>query len=61
MTLLRLAAVANDPKAATAAAKAYFNDINDMNEWAIKKNGATVLAAYEKSKTDLAAFQALLK
>jgi hypothetical protein len=49
-----------NPKAATAAAKAYFVDLNDMTEWAIKKNGVVICDAYQKSLTDLAAFRKAL-
>ena len=59
--LLRLAASSKDSKAAEAAARTYFTDLNDMFEWATKKNGAVVTASYEKSVKDLAAFKALVK
>jgi hypothetical protein len=35
----RLAASSKSPEKAKAAAKAYFVDLNDMTEWAVKKNG----------------------
>jgi hypothetical protein len=57
----RLSAVASSPKDAKAIAKSYFVDLNDMNEWAVKKTGAKVLDAYTKSKEDMAKFTALLK
>ena len=57
---LRLADSSANPKAATAAAKAYFVDLNDMTEWAIKKNGVVICDAYQKSLTDLAAFRKAL-
>ena len=57
----RLAENSKNPTAAAAAARTYFVDLNDMSEWARKKNGDIITAAYEKSKTDLAAFQTLLK
>jgi hypothetical protein len=57
-SMLRLAKSSSDPEAATKLAKTYFVDLNDMTEWAIKKNGATVLAAYEKSLQDMTAFKA---
>lgn len=43
-----------------SAAKEYFVDLNDITEWAIKKNGAVTNAAYQKSLVDLAAFRAAL-
>ena len=57
---LRLAAASNDPKAATAAAKTYFDDLNDIFVFATKKNGDVITATYEKSLKDLAAFKALI-
>ena len=59
-SFLRLADSSANPKAATAAAKAYFVDLNDMTEWAIKKNGVVICDAYQKSLTDLAAFRKAL-
>ena len=53
----RLAAGSANPKVAAAAAKAYFVDLNDMTEWAVKKNGPIITAAYEKSLADLQAFR----
>ncbi len=53
--------MAKDPKAASAAAKSYFSDLNDMFEWAEKKNAANVNAAYKKSLSDMVAFKALTK
>ena len=58
--MLRLAEASKDPKAATKAAKTYFQDINDINEYSLKKNGAKCQAAYDASVADLAAYQALL-
>eukprot|EP00595_Chromulina_sp_UTEXLB2642_P000152 CAMPEP_0196761110 /NCGR_PEP_ID=MMETSP1095-20130614/227_1 /TAXON_ID=96789 ORGANISM="Chromulina nebulosa, Strain UTEXLB2642" /NCGR_SAMPLE_ID=MMETSP1095 /ASSEMBLY_ACC=CAM_ASM_000446 /LENGTH=185 /DNA_ID=CAMNT_0042110223 /DNA_START=127 /DNA_END=684 /DNA_ORIENTATION=+ len=58
---LKLAEFSKDPTAATKAAKVYFDDLNDINEYGIKKDGAKVLAAYDKSLKDLAAFKALVK
>jgi hypothetical protein len=52
---------ATSPKDATAAAKAYFADLNDITEFATKKKGDLVLAAYDKSVKDLATFKSLLK
>lgn len=60
ITKYRLADTSANPKAATAAAKAYFVDLNDMTEWAIKKNGVVICEAYQKSLTDLAAFRKAL-
>jgi hypothetical protein len=60
LTFCRLAAGSANPKAAAAAAKEYFVDLNDMTEWAVKKSGPTVTAAYEKSLKDLKAFRAAL-
>ena len=58
--LNRLADSSANPKAATAAAKAYFVDLNDMTEWAVKKNGVVITEAYKQSLTDLAAFRKAL-
>merc|ERR1711998_699316 len=55
--MLRLAEAAKDPKAATKAAKTYFQDINDINEYSLKKNGAKTMEAYDASVKDLATFQ----
>jgi hypothetical protein len=60
LILFRLSESSPQPKVASAAAKAYFVDLNDMTEWAIKKDGKTICAAYEKSLVDLAAFRAAL-
>ena len=57
----RVAASAKDPKAATDAAKVYTQDLNDMFQGAVKKNGGDVNAAYQKSLKDIAAFKALTK
>eukprot|EP00596_Hydrurales_sp_CCMP1899_P007625 CAMPEP_0119036270 /NCGR_PEP_ID=MMETSP1177-20130426/3870_1 /TAXON_ID=2985 /ORGANISM="Ochromonas sp, Strain CCMP1899" /LENGTH=178 /DNA_ID=CAMNT_0006995873 /DNA_START=163 /DNA_END=699 /DNA_ORIENTATION=- len=54
----RLAASSKTPDKAKAAAKAYFVDLNDMTEWAVKKNGDVINKAYEQSKIDLQAFRA---
>lgn len=59
--IVRLAESSSDPAGATAAAKAYFQDLNDIAEFATKKNGDIVLASYSKSQADLAAFKAFLK
>jgi hypothetical protein len=56
----RLADTSKDPKAATAAAKAYFVDLNDMTEWAVKKDGSVITQAYQQSLADLAAFKKYL-
>ena len=53
----RLAAGSANPKAAAAAAKEYFVDLNDMTEWAVKKNGPVITAAYQKSLVDLTTFR----
>jgi hypothetical protein len=55
-----LADTSKDPKAATAAAKAYFVDLNDMTEWAVKKDGSVITQAYQQSLADLAAFKKYL-
>ena len=60
-SLLRLAASSSNPKAAEAAARTYFNDLNDMFVGARMKKGDVVTAAYDKSVADLTAFKALLK
>lgn len=46
---------------AEAAAKVYFQDLEDIYYGAVKKNGDVVLAAYKKSQADLTAFNAALK
>lgn len=56
----RLAEASKDPVKATAAAKTYFQDINDISEWSYKKNGAKAQAAYDKSVKDLASYNALI-
>lgn len=58
--MLRLAESAKDPKAATKAAKTYFQDINDINEYSLKKNPTKCMAAYDASVKDLASYQSLL-
>jgi hypothetical protein len=57
-SMLRLSEASQDPSKSSLLAKAYFCDLNDLMEWAIKKDGPTVMKAYEQSKTDLAAFKA---
>eukprot|EP00600_Ochromonadales_sp_CCMP1393_P004993 CAMPEP_0174954834 /NCGR_PEP_ID=MMETSP0004_2-20121128/648_1 /TAXON_ID=420556 /ORGANISM="Ochromonas sp., Strain CCMP1393" /LENGTH=182 /DNA_ID=CAMNT_0016202699 /DNA_START=755 /DNA_END=1303 /DNA_ORIENTATION=- len=59
--MLRLAEKSADPKAANAAAKTYFADLEDMFVFATKKSGPKVQAAYDKSVTDLATFKTFLK
>ena len=56
----RLAEVGKSPAASAAAAKTYFSDIEDITVYSNMKKGDKVLAAYEKSKVDLAAFKASL-
>lgn len=58
--MLRLAEASKDPKAATKAAKTYFQDINDINYWSLKKEGAKCQEAYDQSVKDLDAFNALI-
>lgn len=58
--MLRLAEAAKDPKEATKAAKNYFQDINDINEYSLKKNAAKTMEAYDASVKDLATYQSLL-
>ena len=57
--LLRLADASKSPSEATAAAKLYFSDLNDIFESATKKKGDLVISAYEKSVKDLEAFKKL--
>lgn len=59
--MLRLADASNDPKAANAAAKAYFSDLNDIIEFSEKKKSDVVANAYAQSLKDLANFKALTK
>lgn len=59
-SLNRLAAASKTPKEAAALVKVYVEDLNDMFEYATKKSGDKVLAAYEKSLKDLAAVKAVL-
>lgn len=58
--VVRLAASSSNPKAASQAAKTYFDDLNDMAVFAKKKDAGKVSAAYEKSKADLATFKTFL-
>jgi hypothetical protein len=55
-----LAAQSKNPTEATALAKAYFTDLNDIDVFSVMKKGDKVTAAYEKSVADLTAFKALL-
>ena len=57
---VRLSEAGKAPATSAAAAKKYFQDIEDISVNAIMKKGDKVLAAYEKSKEDLAAFKATL-
>jgi hypothetical protein len=57
----RLAAASKDPASASAAAKTYFQDLEDIFVAATNKNGAVAQASYEKSVKDLAAYTALIK
>lgn len=57
----RISDVSADPKASRAAAAVFFNDLNDISEWSRKQNAEKVSAAYEQSKVDLAAFEAIAK
>ena len=57
----RLAEASKDPKAATKAAKTYFQDINDVNEWSLKKNADKCQAAYDASVADLATYYTLIQ
>lgn len=59
--MLRLADASNDPKAANAAAKEYFRDLNDIIEFSKKKKSDIVANAYAQSLKDLANFKALTK
>ena len=58
--MLRLAATAKDKDGATAAAKTYFSDINDIFVSTKAKDQGKVDQIYQKSLTDLKAFKALL-
>jgi len=58
-SMFRLARAAPNPKAAEAAAKTYFQDLEDVYVFAERKNGDVVLKSYEKSVKDLEAFKAL--
>ncbi|KAJ1409398.1 hypothetical protein B484DRAFT_456089 [Ochromonadaceae sp. CCMP2298] len=58
--MVRLAEVSPAPKAAASAAQAYFCDLEDMFVFSGKKDGAKVMAAYEKSVGDLVAFRGLV-
>ena len=57
----RVAEASKNPKAAVAAGKKYFSDLNDIYEFSVQKNGDAILAAYKSSLKDLAAFQALVQ
>ena len=58
--MLRLAETSKDPSKANSIAKAYFSDINDIDEWAAKHDASKISAAYEQSLKDITAFKALL-
>ena len=58
--MLRLAATSQDKKAATAAAKAYFVDINDIFVSSKFKDQSKVDEIYKKSVEDLKTFKSLL-
>ena len=53
----RLAEAGKSPAVSAAAAKTYFSDIEDITVFSNMKKGDKVLAAYEQSKIDLAAFK----
>ena len=55
-----LAKYSSNPKAADAAAKSYYQDLNDMFVFSKQKNADKVNAAYEKSVSDLATFKSLI-
>lgn len=55
-----LAEYSKDPKAAAAAAKTYFVDLEDIYYGAVVKKADVVNAGFEKSTKDLAAFRALV-
>jgi hypothetical protein len=57
----RLADASKDPKAANAAAKVYFSDLNDVNEWTLKKSQTQVMKFYAQSVVDLNKFKALIE
>lgn len=59
MFCFRLAAASTNPKAAEAAAKTYFSDLEDVYVFSKKKDVEVVLKSYEKSVKDLEAFKAL--
>jgi len=56
--MLRLAAASPNAAASTANAKAYFSDINDIFEWATKKDAGKITQYYTESVADLKAFKA---
>ena len=58
--MLWLAKASTNSADATEAAKAYFTDLNDIAEYAVKKNGDNVMNAYQRSLNDLSVFEALL-
>ena len=60
IAFVRLAEAGKAPATSALAAKTYFEDIEDISLQARLKKGDKVLAAYEKSKADLAAFKASL-
>lgn len=58
--MLRLASYSKNPTEATAAAKTYFSDLNDILEFASKKDAGASEAAYKKSLADIAAYKKLI-
>lgn len=60
-SMLRLASYSKNPKEASAAAKVYFDDLNDMDLWARQKQQNKLQAAYDKSLSDLSAYENLIK
>ena len=58
--MLRLANSSKNPDAATASARAYFSDLDEIFEFALKKKGDVILGAYERSKSDFFQFKSYL-
>jgi hypothetical protein len=55
-----LAEVSKTPDAAKKAADKYFRDLEEMFVFSTRKDGARVVAAYDKSVADLAAYRSLI-
>jgi hypothetical protein len=55
-----LAEVSKTPDVAKKAADKYFRDLEEMFVFSTRKDGARVVAAYERSLADLAAYRSVI-